>query len=371
MSQDELAEINGIKPKKLLAEGESMEAKSWSSSTVYDIKRTLDHYYCNCPAWRNQGGAPVNARSCKHLRAALGDAYEDARLQLKNPHGQTTKGKKKAPASKGKKPASSAGKRKRDDEDGDDEDEDEDASPKKRTRSSRRGKKKADDDEEEDDDDDEDSPKRKTRSSGRGKKKADDDDEEDDDDNNNVGSSSIVPFSVLLAQSYKVDGKVDITGWWMSEKLDGVRTYYDGKRMISRLGNPFTPPKELLAKLPKDVTLDGELFAGRGKFQETVSIVKTINSPHWKEIIFQVFDIPSKGNLPFEERMEILQALFGPSGTHTCAEVQIVKQIKIKQKEHMFKMLKSVESKGGEGVMLREPGSFYEGRRSNTLLKVK
>ncbi|KIJ40497.1 hypothetical protein M422DRAFT_256456 [Sphaerobolus stellatus SS14] len=66
------------------------------------------------------------------------------------------------------------------------------------------------------------------------------------------------------------------------------------------------------------------------------------------------------GNIPFEERMEILRALFGSSGTHTCAEVQIAKQIKIKQKEHIFKMLKSAES--NEGVMVREPGSFYERR---------
>lgn len=36
------------------------------------IKRVGDHYYCTCMAWRNQG-APVNARTCKHLREHLGD----------------------------------------------------------------------------------------------------------------------------------------------------------------------------------------------------------------------------------------------------------------------------------------------------------
>ena len=82
------------------------------------------------------------------------------------------------------------------------------------------------------------------------------------------------------------------------------RTLYDGKGMISRLGNPFTPPKWFLdsqyqspsgchvtqpvSELPKDMMLDGELFGGRGEFQSTVSIVKTMNSPHWKGITFQV-----------------------------------------------------------------------------------
>ncbi len=36
------------------------------------IKRTGDHYYCTCPAWRNQNYA-VNQRTCKHLREYLGD----------------------------------------------------------------------------------------------------------------------------------------------------------------------------------------------------------------------------------------------------------------------------------------------------------
>ena len=83
------------------------------------------------------------------------------------------------------------------------------------------------------------------------------------------------------------------------------RTFYDGKHMYSRLGNPFSPPQwfldsallyfilvyglsKHLPELPKDVTLDGELFGGRAKFQDTVSIVKTVNSPHWQGITFKV-----------------------------------------------------------------------------------
>ena len=69
------------------------------------------------------------------------------------------------------------------------------------------------------------------------------------------------------------------------------RCYYGGKSMISRLDNPFTPPQRFLDKLPKDVTLDGELFGGRGEFQSTVSIVKGINNPQWKDITFQVHNI--------------------------------------------------------------------------------
>ena len=53
---------------------------------------------------------------------------------------------------------------------------------------------------------------------------------------------------LLLAHSWEND--VDLTGWWMSEKLDGVRAYWDGKQFFSRQGNPFLAPDWFTAKLP-------------------------------------------------------------------------------------------------------------------------
>lgn len=55
-----LASIDSIRPKKYLKDGEILEIQSQSSSATYRIKRTGDHYYCTCPAWRNQGSVPVN-----------------------------------------------------------------------------------------------------------------------------------------------------------------------------------------------------------------------------------------------------------------------------------------------------------------------
>ncbi|CAE6454620.1 unnamed protein product [Rhizoctonia solani] len=273
VDRDELAEINGIKPKVYMRDGEERDAKSQTNSSTYKVKRTWDHYYCTCPAWRNQGGVPVNARSCKHIKSILGEEYEAARMKLKNPHGS-------------------------------------DPSSSKASRPTKRAKK---------------------------------------DSGSSSGTTGCDP-----------------AGWWMSEKLDGVRVYYDGKKMWSRLGNPFTPPQEFLDRLPKDVTLDGELFGGRGKFQDTVSVVKTINSPHWQNITFQIFDIPSRGSDPFEERVAYLKKHF-----QNILQVNVVEQTMCKSKDHLLETLKDVEHEGGEGVMLRQPGSEYEGKRSSSLLKVK
>jgi len=69
-------------------------------------------------------------------------------------------------------------------------------------------------------------------------------------------------------------------------------------------------PKHLLAGLP-DVALDGELFLGRGRFQELMSVVKNsanvgrIDGP-WKDVVYVVFDMPKHGG-KFEDRMEALR----------------------------------------------------------------
>jgi DNA ligase-1 len=76
---------------------------------------------------------------------------------------------------------------------------------------------------------------------------------------------------VLLAESW--DGALDPAGWWMSEKLDGVRAYWDGKQLLSRLGNVLHAPDYFTKGLPAH-PLDGELFLARKSFQKTVAIVR-------------------------------------------------------------------------------------------------
>jgi DNA ligase-1 len=170
---------------------------------------------------------------------------------------------------------------------------------------------------------------------------------------------------LLLAHTWEVT--LDPKGWWMSEKLDGVRAYWDGKQLWSRLGNLFHAPDWFLEKLP-ETPLDGELFGGRKKFQQTVGLVKRQDKrDHWKELRYVVFDAPAL-DAPFEERIDFCIAHMKKheppyAGAHEhelCGGV-----------EHLKKELARIEALGGEGLMLRKPGSRYEAGRSAALLKVK
>lgn len=176
-------------------------------------------------------------------------------------------------------------------------------------------------------------------------------------------------IQVLLAKNREDQ---DPTGWWVSEKLDGVRCYWNGKSFMSRLNNEYSAPDFFTAGLPDSVSLDGELWLGRKMFQECVSIAKCHdNGKHdmtrWHRMTYMIFDSPSL-DMPFEERMEFLKALI-PSCNNPY--IELVEQKICKGEEHLLDELDRVEELGGEGLMLRKPKSYYENRRSDTLLKVK
>ncbi|QEL15654.1 DNA ligase [Limnoglobus roseus] len=170
---------------------------------------------------------------------------------------------------------------------------------------------------------------------------------------------------VLLAESW--DNAQNLAGWWMSEKLDGVRAYWDGKQFLSRQGNLYHAPDWFTQGLP-DTPLDGELWIGRKQFQRTVSIVRRQDKNElWKEVRFLVFDAPGRAE-PFEDRLQFLKASF-PGWQNSYTEV--LAHAACHDTEHLRAELKRIETLGGEGLMLRQPGSKYVAGRSSTLLKVK
>ena len=170
---------------------------------------------------------------------------------------------------------------------------------------------------------------------------------------------------LLLAHSW--DNFTDPTNWWMSEKLDGVRAYWDGTQLLSRLGTKIHAPDWFTKGLPAD-PLDGELWIGRKMFQKTVGIVKRQDkSDHWRDVCLRIFDAPGSSG-QFEERLDFAANMVKKCGLE---HIQLHEHNTCKGIEHLKKELARVESLGGEGLMLRKPGSVYEAGRSYTLLKVK
>jgi DNA ligase-1 len=171
--------------------------------------------------------------------------------------------------------------------------------------------------------------------------------------------------ALLLAQTWAND--LDLAGWWLSEKLDGCRAWWDGTRFLSRKGNVFHAPDWFTEGLP-NLPLDGELWLARKAFQRTISIVRRQDkSDHWREIRYLVFDVPTLAG-PFEERLTHVREYLA-SGRPPYAAAH--EHRPCQGLAHLREELARVTALGGEGLMLRQPGSSYEAGRSSTLLKVK
>lgn len=174
---------------------------------------------------------------------------------------------------------------------------------------------------------------------------------------------------VMLAEKHTED--IDPTGYWMSEKLDGVRAYWNGSSFYSRAGIRYHAPKFFTADLPK-TPLDGELWCGRGLFEKCVSIVKkkdkNVIEEDWKFITYLVFDAPAH-KAQYEERVKWLQTQIHSEKKTCYAAVVGIK--KCTGQAHLDATMKGVLAKGGEGIMLRAARSNYEEGRSKVLLKVK
>ena len=177
----------------------------------------------------------------------------------------------------------------------------------------------------------------------------------------------VIPF-ILFAQKpkillLKVYKDQNITGWVMSEKLDGIRAYWDGKHLISRGGKIIHAPKWFTKDYPP-FPIDGELWSKRGDFENVSSIVRDkAPSDKWKEITHNIFEVPNaKGGL--FKRLAKVKPYVGKY-------IKIIKQIPIKNKKQMQDYLHQIEAKGGEGIVVRDPNTPYINKRTSKALKVK
>jgi DNA ligase-1 len=167
--------------------------------------------------------------------------------------------------------------------------------------------------------------------------------------------------NLLLLKTYKDQ---NISGWVMSEKLDGIRAYWDGKNMRFRSGKIIHTPKYFTKDYPS-FELDGELWTKRKDFENISSIVRdTIpNERKWKEIKHYIFEVPNaKGNL--FQRLSLAKK-------YENNIIKIIPQIKISNIKSMKKYLRDLENKGAEGIVVRDANAKYINKRTSKALKIK
>lgn len=171
---------------------------------------------------------------------------------------------------------------------------------------------------------------------------------------------------LLLAKKYS--SRENLDQYLVSEKLDGVRAYWNGKQLITRGGLIIQAPKWFTKNFPSQY-LDGELWIGRNKYDQVSGIVRTRkpNEVDWRLITYQVFDMPLSLK-PFSERYQDLKGLIENNDNRY---LKLVEQIEVASQKELDFLLKHITESGAEGLMLHKKNSFYQGTRSSDLLKYK
>jgi len=171
---------------------------------------------------------------------------------------------------------------------------------------------------------------------------------------------------LMLANVYHPG--VQLADYWVSEKYDGVRGFWDGQKLLTRGGQAINAPAWFTANWPA-TPMDGELWAGRGQFQKAVSTVRqqTPDESAWRGIQFMVFDLPAEPGT-FNERLSSLNTVVGKLAVPW---VQAVPQSKVASHAALQTQLKQITKLGAEGLMLHRGSSSYKGVRNDDLLKVK
>ena len=166
---------------------------------------------------------------------------------------------------------------------------------------------------------------------------------------------------------------VDVRDYWVSEKYDGVRGYWDGKQrqMYSRNGTVIALPNDFAAQLP-DISLDGELWIGRGQFERVVSVVRDAqpDDSAWKQVKYMVFELPDSQNQygDFTQRMGRIERI---TQNINAPNIQAVKQWRVRDRAELLRQLDTITQAGGEGLMLHLASAPYQTGRSDALYKLK
>ena len=182
-----------------------------------------------------------------------------------------------------------------------------------------------------------------------------------------AGQAAPKAAPLLLAQPAAPD--VDPQGYLVSEKHDGVRAWWDGHSLRSRSGLPLAAPPWFQAGLPA-VSLDGELWLGRGRFEAVAAAVRRrLPLDHeWRQIRYMVFELPGAAGT-FTQRAQRIEALVRQQQRLTSLEA--VEQAVLPSRHALQQLLQRVLGGGGEGLMLHRADAPYLTGRNPALLKLK
>lgn len=174
--------------------------------------------------------------------------------------------------------------------------------------------------------------------------------------------------SVPLLLADTEHGQADVALYLVSEKLDGVRAFWDGQVLRTRNGNTINAPAWFVENFPAQA-LDGELWIGRGQFDQLSGTVRrlTPDEAEWRQVRYLVFELPQAAGT-FRQRAVDLRRIVAET---SVPWLQALEQFEMNSRQALNRKLDEMIKAGGEGLMLHRADAQYTTGRSDVLLKMK
>jgi len=146
------------------------------------------------------------------------------------------------------------------------------------------------------------------------------------------------------------------TGWYMFERLGGIRCVWNGFEFQSKLGNRYNPPSFFVQDFPQS-PLDGMLYAGKRKIRACQDILKSKGASlnQWSKAQFYVYDA-MRVEGTFEERFAKLKKEFSNKNS---SFIKLCSYEKCQSMDHFNKEFQRIKDEHGEGIVLKNPTSYY------------
>jgi len=184
-----------------------------------------------------------------------------------------------------------------------------------------------------------------------------------------VASAAIHPSAASMVLAGVYDDRIDPAQCLVSEKYDGVRALWDGRRLLHRSGRAVAAPSWFVARLPSAEALDGELWFGRRQFDALSAAVRRErpDDAEWRRVRYVVFELPG-AEVGFAERARSIERIAARIG---WPQLQAVPQFRVADRAALRQRLADTVAQGGEGLMLHRAAAAYEPGRSDALTKLK
>lgn len=171
-----------------------------------------------------------------------------------------------------------------------------------------------------------------------------------------------------LPLALETTAEIDPRGWLVSEKYDGARGVWDGRKLRFRSGLTVPAPRWFTDRLPPE-PLDGELWLGRGRFEALSATVRRRHplDAEWSAVRFMVFELP-QGSGDFAARAARIEQIVRRAG---WSQLVAVEQTPVSDRGALARRFDAVIRGGGEGLVLHRADAPWVAGRDGSLLKLK